>query len=151
MSISFRIATADDLPALIGMLADDHLGAEREDFSDPINPAYVNAFNQIEADPNNDIVVGVLDGKVVGTLQMTMIPNLSFQGSTRCIVQAVRISSELRGQGLGSQLMDWSVDRAREHGCVMVELASNLKRPDAIRFYKKLGFDPSHQGFKLML
>ena len=112
MNVNFRIATAEDLPALIGMLADDHLGAEREDFSDPINPAYVEAFNNIESDPNNDIVVGVIDGKVIGTLQMTMIPNLSFLGSTRCIVQAVRISSELRGQGLGRKLMDWSVKRA---------------------------------------
>ncbi len=151
MDVKFRIATAEDLPALIGMLADDHLGAKREDFSDPINPAYVSAFQKIEADPNNDIVVATLNNKVVGTLQMTIIPNLSFIGSDRCIIQAVRISSELRGHGLGSQLMNWAVDRAREHGCVMVELASNLKRPDAIRFYKKLGFDPSHQGFKLML
>ncbi len=151
MDVSFRVATADDLPALVGMLADDHLGAQREDFSDPLNPAYIAAFNRIDADPHNELVVAVVDNAIVGTLQITIIPNLSFIGSPRCLIEAVRVSSDLRGQGIGGQMMNYAIDRAREEGCVMVELASNLKRPDAIRFYKRLGFDPSHQGFKLML
>lgn len=151
MTPEFRIATIEDLPALVGMLADDHLGAQREDFSDPVNPAYLRAFESISNDPNNELIVVELDGKVVGTLQMTIYPNLSFKGSNRCLIQSVRISSELRGHGLGSKLMRWSVDRAREKGCVMVELASNKKRPDAIRFYNQLGFEQSHEGFKLML
>ncbi|MFJ7151167.1 GNAT family N-acetyltransferase [Streptomyces sp. NPDC100445] len=147
--LEIRDATADDLPAIVAMLADDPLGAQRESLDD-LTP-YRAALERLDADPNQHLVVAVREGHVVGTLQLTTIPGLSHQGATRALIEAVRIHSDERGGGLGSQLIEWAVDTARRLGCRFVQLTSDKSRTDAHRFYARLGFTASHEGFKLRL
>ncbi|TWV32509.1 GNAT family N-acetyltransferase [Streptomyces misionensis] len=147
--LEIRAATADDLPAIIGMLADDPLGAQRESPDDPA--PYQAALKRLDADPNQHLVVAVRDGRVIGTLQLTTIPGLSHRGATRGLIEAVRIHADERGSGLGTELIQWAVDTARRLDCRMVQLTSDKSRPDAHRFYERLGFTASHEGFKLRL
>ena len=149
--IHFRKAQAKDLPALVQLLADDPLGAQRENPSMPPAAAYLTAFEHIDTDPNQELVVLELDRMVVGMLQLSFIPYLTHQGSWRCLIEGVRIHRAHRGQGLGQQLFEWAIERARERGCRLVQLTSDKQRPDAIRFYQSLGFVASHEGFKLPL
>ena len=151
LHLTFREARESDLPALIDMLADDTLGAQREDSSRPVNPSYTSAFHGIDADPNNELVVVVADEALVGMLQLTFIPYLSHTGSWRCLIESVRIARPFRGYGLGSRLFQWAIDRARARNCQLVQLTSDKQRPDAIRFYESLGFVASHEGLKLSL
>jgi GNAT superfamily N-acetyltransferase len=144
-----RRATVDDIPAIIAMLADDHLGALREAPNDP--DAYRPAFDRIDADPNQLLMVAEHQGRTVGTLQLTLIPGLSRQGATRAQIEAVRVHSDLRGSGMGAQLIEWAVAEARRQGCVLLQLTSDATRVDAHRFYERLGFTASHEGFKLRL
>lgn len=144
-----RRATADDIPAIVAMLADDPLGARRESPDDLAT--YQAAFERIDRDPGQRLVVAVRDGRTVGTLQLTVIPGLSRRGATRSIIEAVRIHSDERGGGLGTQLIQWAVDESRREGCVLVQLTSDATRTDAHRFYERLGFEASHVGFKLAL
>lgn len=147
--LTFRIATQADLPVIIALLADDVNGAKREDASLPLDPGYLAAFAVIEADANQELIVAEQDGRVIGTLQFSYLPGLSFKGAWRGQIEAVRIASELRGQGLGGQLVDWAVERCRTRGCRMAQLTSKLGRDDAHRFYERLGWEKSHAGFKL--
>ena len=147
--ITIRRATASDLAAIVGMLADDELGSTRENPAD-LTP-YQAAFARIEADRNQLLAVMERGGQVIGTLQLTFISGLSFQGAIRAQIEAVRIASGERGRGLGKQLITWAIERARERGAKMVQLSSNATRIDAHRFYRNLGFDQSHAGFKLSL
>ncbi|SED18974.1 N-acetylglutamate synthase, GNAT family [Streptomyces misionensis] len=147
--LEIRAATADDLPAIIAMLADDPLGAQRESPDDPA--PYQAALKRLEADPNQHLVVAVRDGRVIGTLQLTTIPGLSHRGATRALIEAVRIHADERGSGLGTELIQWAIDTARRLGCRMVQLTSDKARTDAHRFYERLGFTASHEGFKLRL
>lgn len=151
MSLEMRQATADDIPAIVRMLADDFLGQQREDISEPINKNYLTAFREIEADPNNELIVAELDGEIVGTLQLVVTPSLSYKGSKRSMVESVRVDSKLRGQGIGRQMMLCAMERARERGCISMHLTSHNEREDAHRFYEKLGFAKSHVGMKLSL
>ncbi|MFJ5260636.1 GNAT family N-acetyltransferase [Streptomyces sp. NPDC088387] len=144
-----RRATAEDLPAIVGMLADDPVGAQRES-PDDLTP-YVAAFERIVADPNQHLVVAVRENQVVGTLQLTLVPGLSRQGATRSIIESVRIHADERGSGLGTQFIEWAVDESRRQGCQLVQLTSDASRTDAHRFYTRLGFEASHVGFKLQL
>ncbi|MBO3673786.1 GNAT family N-acetyltransferase [Streptomyces sp. NEAU-YJ-81] len=144
-----RRATADDIPAIVAMLADDPLGAHRESLDDPA--PYRAAFERLDRDPQQRLVVAVRDGRTVGTLQLTVIPGLSRRGATRSIVEGVRIHSEERGGGLGTQLIEWAVEESRREGCALVQLTSDATRIDAHRFYERLGFEASHVGFKLPL
>jgi GNAT superfamily N-acetyltransferase len=147
-----RLARADDLGAIVRLMADDTFGAGREQLAEPLPPSYADAFAAIDADPRNElIVVAEPDGQVVATLQVTFIPGLSRGGSERALVEAVRVASALRGQGLGRRLMEWAVQRARRRGCRLVQLTSDKARTDAHRFYESLGFVRSHDGFKLWL
>ncbi len=146
---NIRRATASDLPAIVGMLADDELGSTRENPSDLTT--YQAAFSRIEANPNQLLAVMEQDGQIVGTLQLTFIPGLSFQGAIRAQIEAVRVASTERGGGLGKFLITWAIEQARDHGARMVQLSSNATRTDAHRFYRNLGFDQSHAGFKLSL
>lgn len=146
--VTIRDATAADLPAVVALLADDMLGAGRERGDAGTDPAYRAAFEAITADPNNRLLVMEQDGRIVGTLQLTYLPGLSHHGAWRAQIEAVRIASELRGQGLGSRFIAWAVDAARERGCRMVQLTSNKRRTEAHRFYGALGFANSHEGFK---
>jgi len=147
----FRAATREDLPAVVRLLADDMLGASRERASDPLPEAYGKAFDAIERDPNNELVVAEMNGKVAGMLQLTYIPGISRQGSWRALLEAVRVDSTLRSAGLGRKLIAHAIERARARGCRMVQLTSDKSRVEAIRFYESLGFVASHQGMKLEL
>jgi len=151
MSLEMRQAITDDIPAIVRMLADDFLGRQREDTSLPLNEIYVKAFREIDADPNNELIVAELDGEIVGTLQLVITPSLSYKGSKRSMVESVRVDSKLRGQGIGRQMMLWAMERARERGCISMHLTSHGDREDAHRFYEKLGFAKSHVGMKLSL
>ena len=151
MRTTFRIATIDDLPSIVSMLADDFLGQQREDVSEPLNDNYIKAFREIEADPNNELIVAELDGKIIGTLQLVVTPSLSYKGSKRSIVESVRIDSAFRGKGTGREMMMWTIERAKGKGCASMHLTSHKDRGDAHRFYEKLGFAKSHVGMKLTL
>ncbi|CAL9304546.1 N-acetyltransferase family protein [Streptomyces sp. SudanB182_2057] len=147
--LEIRAATADDLPAIVAMLADDPLGAQRES-PDDLTP-YRTALARLADDPNQHLVVAVREDRVIGTLQLTIIPGLSHQGATRALIEAVRIHADERGSGLGSKLIEWAIDTSRHLGCRMVQLTSDKTRTDAHRFYERLGFTASHEGFKLRL
>jgi len=151
MNTNFRVASSDDLPAIVRLLADDFLGQQREDLSEPLNENYLKAFREIEADPNNELIVAELDGKVIGTLQLVITPSLSYRGSKRSIVESVRVDSSLRGQGIGREMMLWAIERAKQRGCVSMHLTSHNDRTDAHRFYESLGFSKSHTGMKKAL
>ncbi|MFH8657690.1 GNAT family N-acetyltransferase [Streptomyces afghaniensis] len=147
--LEIRAAVADDVPAIVAMLADDPLGAQRES-PDDLTP-YLTALERLSADPNQRLVVAVREGRVVGTLQLTIIPGLSRRGATRSIIEGVRIHADERGSGLGTQLIEWAIDESRDQGCQLVQLTSDKTRTDAHRFYERLGFTASHTGFKLPL
>ncbi|TDD73621.1 GNAT family N-acetyltransferase [Actinomadura darangshiensis] len=149
--MTFREATADDLPQIVRLLADDPLGATRETLAEEIPEAYVAAFAAIDKDPNNTLVVADAGGAVAGTLQLTFIPGLTYTGGERAQIEGVRIAAEQRGAGLGQAMITWAIDRARERGCRVVQLTTDRQRPDAIRFYQKIGFRPSHMGMKYHL
>lgn len=149
--VTFRRAGAADLAAIIALLADDPLGAQREDAAQPPNARYIAAFAAIEADPNQLLAV-VEDGReIVGCLQLSFIPGLSRLGQWRGQVESVRIAAARRGTGLGRRMFEWAIAECRERGCGLVQLTSDKSRSDALRFYESLGFVASHQGFKLAL
>ncbi|WP_369211489.1 GNAT family N-acetyltransferase [Streptomyces flavofungini] len=147
--LEIRPAVVDDLPAIVGMLADDPLGATRES-PDDLTP-YVAAFERLDVDPNQHLVVAVREGRVVGTLQLTIVPGLSRKGATRSIIEAVRVHADERGSGLGTRFIEWAIDASRRQNCQLVQLTSDAARTDAHRFYERLGFTGSHVGFKLQL
>lgn len=147
----FRRATEADLPAIVAMLADDGLGATREDAALPLAPGYRAAFAALAADANQMLVVAEQDGAVVGTLQLSFIPGLSHQGAWRGQVESVRVAAARRGAGLGQRMLAWAIAECRARGCRMVQLTTDKRRADAHRFYARLGFVASHEGFKLKL
>ncbi len=151
MQLNFREATQTDIPTLITLLADDPLGKIREDSSSPLNARYLESFTQIDADPNNELIVVAHENTIIGMLQLTFIPYLTHTGSVRCLIEGVRIDKEYRGMGLGSRCFQWAIDRAKERGCNIVQLTSNKQRTEAIKFYKNLGFEATHEGFKLTI
>lgn len=148
----YRKARREDVPRIIALLADDVLGAGREQAGgEDVPEAYWQAFAAIDADPNNELIVIERDGALAGCLQITWIPGLSRGGAERCQIESVRVASAERGSGLGRALFEWAIDRARERGCGLVQLTSDKRRADAIRFYESLGFEASHEGLKLAL
>jgi GNAT superfamily N-acetyltransferase len=147
--LEIRPAAADDVPAMVAMLADDPLGAQRES-PDDLTP-YLAALERLRADPNQHLVVAVREGRVVGTLQLTIVPGLSRKGATRSIIEGVRVHADERGSGLGTQLIEWAIEESRRQDCQLVQLTSDVTRTDAHRFYERLGFTASHVGFKLPL
>jgi GNAT superfamily N-acetyltransferase len=144
-----RRATASDVATIVAMIADDQLGATRES-TDDLTP-YLAAFEQIDTDPNQLLIVAERNDEVIGTLQLTIIPGLSRRGSTRGLIEAVRVAASARGAGLGSRLIQWAVEESRTRGCALVQLTSDKTRTDAHRFYTNLGFENTHEGFKLKL
>ena len=150
-ALNFRRATRDDVPAIVRMLAHDPLGARREALVSPLPESYYQAFEAIDRDGNNELVVSELDGRIVGLLQITFIPYMTYRGSWRALIEGVRVDSEVRSRGIGRELFAWAIDRARQRGCHLVQLTSDKARPDAIRFYESLGFVASHEGMKLHL
>lgn len=146
-----RLAEEEDVESIVALLADDPLGAQRERFESPLPSEYRRAFSTIDADPNNELVVATCNERVVGVLQLTFIPYLTYQGGWRALIEGVRIARDFRSQGLGKQMFEWAIDRARQRNCHLVQLTADKSRSDAQRFYARLGFEATHEGFKLHL
>ncbi len=144
-----RRATAADVAGIVAMIADDQLGATRESLDD-LTP-YLHAFELIDTDPNQVLVVAERNDELVGTLQLTIIPGLSRRGSSRGLIEAVRVAAPARGSGLGTTLIEWAIEESRARDCTLVQLTSDKTRTEAHRFYDRLGFTNSHEGFKLKL
>ena len=148
----FRTATQKDLPTIIKMIAQDKLGKLRENYQLPLPEKYIQAFKNIQSDPNQNLIVLEDDSQeVIGTLQLTFIQYLTYQGGIRAQIEAVRIKSDQRGKGIGEKMFIWAINRAKEKGAHVVQLTTDKKRPEALRFYEKLGFMASHEGMKLHL
>lgn len=150
-----RPANRTDLPEILRLLADDRLGASREDTSDMA--PYERAFEAIDADPAHLLVVGEVlkpgepAGPVVATFQLSFLPGLSRRGSWRSQIEAVRVAAELRGHGIGAAMVSWAAGESRRRGCSLMQLTTDKSRKDAHRFYERLGFAASHEGMKLAL
>jgi GNAT superfamily N-acetyltransferase len=149
--ISFRDATRADVPEIVRLLADDALGAQRERHTDPLPQAYYDAFAALRAQAGNRILLAMMDGRIAGCAQLTLIPGLSHIGTLRAQIEAVRIDSSMRGHGIGEKLIRRCIELAREEGCGLVQLTTDKSRADAHRFYERLGFVGSHLGMKLKL
>jgi GNAT superfamily N-acetyltransferase len=147
----FRVATEDDVLAIVRLQATDTIPPDRELTSEPVDPCYIRAFQAIASDDNQLMVVADEGGEVIGTLQLTFIPGLAFRGAWRGQVESVRVAADRRNGGVGEGMIGWAVARCRERGCRMVQLTSTSSRTDAHRFYERLGFRPTHTGFKLIL
>ncbi|WP_443111355.1 GNAT family N-acetyltransferase [Amycolatopsis sp. A1MSW2902] len=147
--MTVRRARADDVEAIVQMLADDQLGATRDSPAD-LEP-YLQAFKTIDADPNQLLVVATSNDRPVATLQLTIIPGLARRGALRGQIEAVRVHRDHRSSGMGAQLVQWAIDESRRRGCNLVQLTSDTTRTAAHRFYERLGFVASHTGFKLHL
>ena len=151
MEYIIRQAKSTDLPHIVKMLADDKLGALRERYETPLPQAYRDAFQRISSDPNHELVVLEEEGEILGTLQLSLLPYLTYQGGWRAQIEAVRIRSDKRGAGLGGVLIDWAVKRAEERKAHVVQLTTDKKRPAALKFYEARGFKATHEGMKLHL
>ena len=147
----FRPARHSDLEAIVTLLADDEASVGREAPDPPLAPAYRTAFDEMAADPRQLPLVAEEDGRLVGYLQLSIIPGLSFRGLKRGLIESVRIASDRRGGGLGAAFMAHAIERARVNGCRLIQLTSTNERVDAHRFYERLGFTATHTGFKLVL
>lgn len=150
-NLTFRLATIEDLPEIISMLADDVYGANRENKTIIVSDKYLNAFKKIQEDPNQELTIAEMDGNTVATFQLTFIQYLNFEGTLRAQIEAVRTHSGYRGQGIGTKVLTYAINRAKEKGCQLIQLTSDKRRLDAIKFYEKLGFIASHEGLKLKL
>lgn len=150
--VGLRRAVADDVPAIVGLLADDELGADRDGISgDKDLAVYVAAFQQIDADPAHLLLVATEGPQVVATMQLTFLPGLARRAALRAQVEAVRVRGDFRGRGLGAALLQWAIDEAGRRGCRLVQLSSDKSRDNAHRFYARFGFVATHEGYKLTL
>ncbi|MCM4152318.1 N-acetyltransferase [Arenibacter sp. N53] len=150
--MTFRSATREDLPAIIEMIANDALGKLREKYQDPLPKEYYSAFDRIDGDENQELrVIENSEGEVIATFQLSFIQYLTYVGGIRCLVENVHVREDQTGKGIGKQMFQWIIRRAKEKGVHLVQLTSNKQRPDAIRFYEKLGFKATHEGLKLHL
>ena len=149
---ALRRARAGDVSAIVTLLADDQLGAAREAALDPegLQP-YLEAFGAIDADPAHLLLVAEAGGHLVATMQLSFLPGLARRGALRAQVEAVRVAASQRSTGLGTAMITWAVDEARRRGCALVQLTTDKRRTDAHRFYARLGFTASREGFKLTL
>lgn len=149
--VVFRRAERADLPSIVRMLAEDDLGSQRERFEDPLPESYYSAFEQIDKGSNHELIVAELDGEVIGTLHLIFLPSISYQGGLRAQVESVRVDRNWRNRGIGGELMNWVIERAKARGAHLIKLTSHKSREDAHRFYERLGFTKSHVGMKLNL
>lgn len=149
--IAFRLARETDLDTIHALLADDVLARARSGYTASVTAGVREAFAAIAANPHDELWVGEREGEVVATLQLTVLHGLSRGGMKRALIEAVRVRADLRGQGIGEALLQRAINRARERGCGVVQLTSDLRRVDAQRFYARLGFEHSHAGMKRML
>ena len=147
-----REAQEKDLASLVHMLSDDPLGKTREDFRLPLPTRYVAAFREIDQDKNQELIVVENNrGHIIGSMQLSFIRYLTYQGGMRAQVEGVRVHREERGKKIGEQMIKWAIERSKEKKCHLIQLTSDKKRPVAIKFYQNLGFQASHEGMKLHL
>lgn len=149
--MEFRKAREDDLPSIVRLLSDDELGSQRERFEEPLPAAYYEAFNAIESQVGNQVILAIENQRVIGCLQLTIIPGLARQGMRRAQIEGVRIDRIYRGKQIGEKLFEKAIAIAKSEKCGMVQLTTDKQRSDAHRFYEKLGFSASHEGMKLIL
>ncbi|RPK10762.1 hypothetical protein FH5_03840 [Priestia endophytica] len=149
--LEFRIAIEQDLVQIVAMLADDVLGSKRERYEQPLPESYIKAFQAIRDDPNNELVVAIDGNKVIGVQQITFTPYITHQGGWRATLEGVRILSSVRSKGVGTKLIKWAIQRAKERGCHLIQLTTDKKRDEALHFYKHLGFHATHEGLKMKL
>ena len=149
--VIFRSARREDLPSIVRMLADDDLGSQRERYEEPLSESYYLAFEQIDNDPNHELIVAERNGEVIGTLHLMFLPSISYQGGLRAQIESVRVDKRFQSQGIGSEMMKWAEERAKQRGAHMVQLTTHKTRVDAHRFYERLGFEGTHLGMKLSL
>ncbi len=150
--MNIRGAGMDDLKYIVEMLADDKLGSQRENIERPPHTRYINAFGNILLDPNQELMVVENEHKkIIGTFQLSFIQYLTYQGGVRAQIEAVRIRKDQRGVGLGKKMFDWAIERAKERGAHLIQLTTDKKRPEAIKFYNSIGFVATHEGMKLHL
>jgi GNAT superfamily N-acetyltransferase len=149
MPLTFRDATNNDLAFILGVVQLDSVTPA--EMPDPNSPAYQAALASITADPNQALYIAQLGGERVGTFQLTFIDSIGLQGTCRGLVEGVHVAPHHRNRGYGAEMMRFAIERCRERGCYLVQLTSNKARKDAHRFYERLGFVASHEGFKLKL
>ena len=148
--MKFRKATIKDVPTIVQMIADDALGSKREKYIITLPKAYYDAFERIDTDKNQELTVVENEvGEVIGVFQMTFIPYLTYQGGVRAQIEGVRVHKSYRNQGVGKTIFQWAIQRAKERNAHLLQLTTDKKRPDAIRFYESLGFKASHEGMKM--
>lgn len=149
-SILIRRARREDVEAIVRMLADDRLGSGRERIEQPLPSCYFRAFEAVDRDPHIQLVVAEDgDSAVVGCLELCILPGLSSQGASRGLIEDVRVATHCRSRGIGEKMVQWAIAEARARDCKLVELLTHHTRVDAQRFYKRLGFQPSHVGMTL--
>lgn len=146
--MEYRKARLDDLPVIIQLYGDDNIGSTRETLAEPIDDIYIRAFEDIAKDSNNQIYVIEDQGKVIGTLQYTIIAHLNRTAAKRAQIESVHIHRDYRNKGIGKKFMQFAIDLAKSDGCKIVQLTSDKTRQDAQRFYQDLGFTDSHVGMK---
>ena len=145
-----RRAQKGDLDKIVALLADDELGIKRETLSDPLDRNYHRAFEIINKDENQHLMVVENEMKeIVGTLQLTFIQYLTYRGGQRAQIEAVRIGKDMRGKGIGELMIKWAIEFSSAKGAHVVQLTTDKLRPEALTFYENLGFVPSHEGMKL--
>ena len=149
--MKFREANQEDLPAIIELFYDDKLGKTREKPSESVSKPYLSAFEEISDDKNNTIYVAEHDSRIIGVMQLTMISTLTRNGTKRAQIEGVRIHSDCRGQGFGSKLMQFAIEKAKESGCGIVQLTTDKSREEAHQFYLQLGFSDDHLGMKIFI
>ncbi len=149
-NLTHRKAQTKDLQSVISLLLEDKLGATRES-KNSTDERYVSAFQKIDSDQNQYLMVVENDDEIVGTCHLTIMPSLTFKGSTRMQIEAVRVAAKYRGQKIGKWMFEQAVIYAKEKGASIIQLTTNKKRSEAKRFYETLGFEPSHEGMKLYL
>lgn len=148
--MNFRKATKNDVSTIVEMIADDELGEKRENFKNPLSKEYINAFEKINADRNQElIVVENENAEIIGTLQLSFIQYLTYRGGIRAQIEAVRIRKDERGLGIGKTMFKWVINRAKERNAHLLQLTTDKKRPKAIKFYEDLGFKATHEGMKI--
>ena len=150
-NLSHRKAILNDLPRLIELLLEDELGSTRESKSSAVHENYIKAFHKIDSDPNQYLMVVENDDEIIGTCHLTIMPSLTFIGSTRMQIEAVRVAGKYRRQKIGSWMFNQAISYAKENDVSIVQLTTNKKRPKAKHFYENLGFEASHEGMKLYL
>jgi GNAT superfamily N-acetyltransferase len=148
--LTFDKASINDLHAIVEMIADDPLGEKREDYTTPLSKPYLDAFEQINSDSNQELmVVRDQSARIVGTFQMTFIRYLTYQGGIRAQVEGVRVHKDHRGRGIGRLIFTWAIQRAEKKGAHLLQLTTDKQRPEAIRFYESIGFKATHEGMKM--